>query len=151
MTIEELADFNGIEVATVKKRLGQIPGVELIDGEYVIPDGSRYPYDAHRYKFNDIDKRRRALLDAISKFKYVDSKTLKMTEESFVVMLEELEKAGYIMNNGSSNEYGANKYDTTLLYAQDVELNPKKFMDRIANKISGMAGHFVGGVISENS
>ena len=61
MTIEELASISQIKESTVKRNFHRIAGVKKLEnGTLIIPDGSRYPFDIHRYKLRDIQKRREA-------------------------------------------------------------------------------------------
>jgi hypothetical protein len=49
MTLEELAKISGVKNETIKKNIKTVPRIyQDDDGIWVIPDGSRYPYDAHR-------------------------------------------------------------------------------------------------------
>jgi ABC-type branched-subunit amino acid transport system substrate-binding protein len=104
---------------------------------------------AHRYKFNDEKKRRKALLDATYHYRFVNHDKLHMTEESFNSMIEELCNAGYLKCNNSNNHYGANQYDTTMAYEQLKNQSKRQMSKEIADTIASMAGHFVGAYMSE--
>ncbi len=143
MTIEELASISNIKVDTLKKNIGKVKGVNIESEEMYIPDGSRYPYDFHRYRFNNQRSRYHALLMATDKNRYVDHVLLKMPKNSFDRMVSELVDLGYLQDNGCGNQYGANKYDTTLKFSEN-------WIKRIIDQIASSAGHFVGGVISES-
>ena len=143
MTIKELADYSELTERTVKKKIDSIKGVTKNEnGEYIIPDGSRYPYDAHRYKFKDRGKRIKALLDATHKYRYVDHEILRMPENSFNQMVNELVTCQYLQSNGSENPYGVNRYDTTIQYEENSD-------KEILNKIASLAGHFAGALADE--
>lgn len=77
MTIEELSMMSNVSVSTIKKNLNKVRGASVKDGGIFIEDGTRYPYDAHRHHFDNIEKRRYALLDATYRYRYVDAETLK--------------------------------------------------------------------------
>lgn len=117
MTIEELASISRLKEATVRKKIHSVVGVKKPkNGNIIIPYGSRYPYNIRRYNLNDSGKRRVALLDATYRYRYVDHKSLCMSQKSFNSMLEELLNAGLIQRNGSKNPFGANRFDTTMEY-----------------------------------
>lgn len=150
MTIRELAAISDVKEASVMRNLRKVAGATIDDeGNMTIPEGSRYPYDAHRYKFDTIGKRRVALLDATYHFRYVDHTALHMSVESFKTMITELLNAGYLQANGSNNEFGANRYDTTLEYERIREMSQISKMKNIADAISSAAGHFIGAVGNE--
>ncbi len=54
------------------------------------------------------------LLKAIEENYYIDAEMLGRPEQSFQVMLDELERKGYIQRNNIGNNYGANGYDCTI-------------------------------------
>ena len=150
MTIDELAAISCVSVNTIVKNIMIVNGVsQKEDGTLLIPDGSRYPYDAHRYKFDNIGKRRLALLDATYRFRYIDHEILKMTQESFNTMLEELLRAGYLQKNHGPNTYGANQYDTTMEYELLHNQSKSSWIKSIADKIGSASGHFAGAYASE--
>ena len=148
MTVSELASISAISEKQLKKRWKKIPGALKEHGIITFPDGSRYPFDVHRYKFNNQMKRRLALLDAISHYRYVDHISLKMSEESFKSLIEELVAADLIKKNGTCNQYGANGYDTTLRYDEMNTYNISKKIDEITSLIASATGHFVGAYIN---
>lgn len=150
MTIRELAEISGVKEASVKRNIQKIAGTVIDDdGNVTIPAGSRYPYDAHRYKFDTIGKRRVALLDATYHVRYIDHISLHMTAESFQAMLTELLCAGYLRINGSNNKHGANQYDTTLKYEKVRDMTQDSKIKRIADVILSATGHLIGAVASE--
>ena len=146
MTVEELASISGLKEKTIRKNILKVKGARFSDnGRVFIPEGSRYPYSLHRYKLDSIDKRRIALLDATNRFRFVDHNDLKMSKKSFVTMLNELLDQGFLQENGSNNLFGANRYDTTLLYQQ----NKAEIKKMNLNTITSAAGHFLGAIINE--
>ena len=150
MTIKDLANISGIKEKTVRQRIHSVVGVtESEDGTFNIPDGSRYPYDTHRYKFDNIGKRRRALLEATFCYRYVDHVSLCMPEESFKTMLEELLNVGLIQKNGINNPYGANGFDTTMKYEDLRSEKPHNIIKAIGDLIGSATGHFAGAMLNE--
>lgn len=139
MTIQDLADISCVKLKTAKSQLKNVPGISS-DGE--IPAGSRLPYDVHRYRFNNISKRRDALLQATYHYRYVDHHMLAMEENPFNEMVKELVEAEFLRENGSNNPYGANRYDTTLAY-EDIG------MMKMAKRIAIIAGKFAGAAAGE--
>lgn len=147
MTVQELARYSSVNENTIKTTPLKVKGATIRDDEIEIPEGSRWPYDAHRYKFNTREKRIDALLDATDRYRYIDECILGLTKESFQTMLDELIKAELLQPNGSSNQFGANRYDTTVLYNR---IRNKRCADRvkiITDILASAAGSFVGGVI----
>ena len=144
MTIQDLAKNSGVKEKTIITRLGELPGVTKDGDEFVIPDGSRWFFDLHRYKLGDRQKRMDALLAATSRFRYVDAKMLNMPQNSFDTMLNELTDAGLLQPNGSDNPYGANRYDTTMKYDQIKDKESKERIRSITEIVSSVVGKIVG-------
>lgn len=150
MTIKELADISAVSIKTARQKINTIPGiVRTEDGEYEIPEGSRYPYDVHRYKLDSIGKRCAALLDATYRYRFVDHEILKMPRESFETLIQELLGAGLLRRNGSLNRFGANRYDTTLVYEMMSTKKTNNRIKAIADVIGSASGHFAGALASE--
>jgi len=150
MTIEELASISGLKEKTVRQKILTVAGVTRAeDGALIIPDGSRYPYDIHRYKLNDTNKRRVALLDAIFRYRYIDHAMLCMSSESFKTMLAELLNVGLVQRNGSENPFGANGFDTTMKYEELRSDKRYKTAKAISDLMGSATGHFTGAVLSE--
>ncbi len=126
-----------------------MPGVEIGESEILIPDGSRYPFDVHRYRFDNIGKRRIALLGATDQLRYVDSKMLHMSQMEFEEMVSELVQAGFLRKNGSGNPFGANSYNTTIKYQE--ECSPRKAQGKaieiIASAVAAAAVQLAAGVV----
>ena len=150
MTVSELSIISAISEKQVTKRWKEIRGAKKEDGVISFPEGSRYPFDLHRYKLINQEKRRLALLDAISCYRYVDNVSLKMPEESFKSLVKELCDAGLIRKNGTHNQYGANAYDTTIRYDEIRSHNIRKRISEITNIVASASGHFVGSIVAEN-
>lgn len=144
MTVEELAKISQISEKTVRKRYAEVKGADNSGSDIVFPEGSRFPFDIHRYKMNNMSKRTDALLKAVFRFMYIDAYMLSMTEESFQSLIEELLNADLLNKNGSKNNYGANCYDTTLKYSNIAKMETKKRYSVLAS----MLGTFASAVIS---
>ncbi|MCD7881227.1 MAG: carotenoid oxygenase family protein [Clostridiales bacterium] len=133
MTIKELSEKCNISEQQIQKRWKDIPGITKEKGELHIPTGTRYPFDAHRYRFTNIRKRRDALLKATYKNRFVDCEMLKMEKPEFDSMVDELVHEGYLRENGTDNQYGVNKYDTTITYDGMLTAgNQKKFSNALS-------------------
>lgn len=133
MTIRELSEKCNISEQQIQKRWKDIPGIAKENGELHIPIGTRYPFDAHRYRFTNIRKRRDALLKATYKNRFVDHKMLKMEKPEFDSMVAELVHEGYLRENGTDNQHGVNKYDTTIVYDRMLAAdNRKRFSDTLS-------------------
>ena len=102
MSIEEFANLSQYNINTVKKNLYKIPGANLED--LTVPEGSRYPYNLRNSKLKDVAERRYHLINATSKYNYIDSNMLHMTDNSFDTMVNELVERGIFQLNGSENQ-----------------------------------------------
>lgn len=150
ISIDEFLNIAGVKLSTVKRNSGKIPGLKYENGEFNILKGTRYPGDFHRYKLTNSAERRYVLLKAISEYKYIDCSVLRIYQEQFVTLLEELLAAGLISENGLPNHYGANAYDCTKAGDEVLELAKKsESVNKITEMVSSAAGHFFGAVISE--
>lgn len=148
MTIEELAGISHISVRAIKKRAKSIPGAkEDKDGIISFPSGSRYPYNLRGYKLDSVEKRRAALLDATYHYRFINHEILKMPEESFNAMTKELLRAGLLRSNGTRNKFGANKYDTTILYDEIKDEEIRKRLRLIAEFVGASLGSFAGAMM----
>ena len=107
--------------------------------------GSRYFFNVRNAKLNDSAKRRYILLKAISQYRYIDHKALKMEHSDFINMLGQMIGEGWIEENNGYNQYGANKYNITS-YGETVLFEAKsKHMITLAK----IAGTFTGSVLSQ--
>lgn len=149
ISIEQFVQNSGYKESTIFKNRNKIPGLKYIDGEYIIIKGTRYPYNLGANKLKDAADRRYCLLDAISKFKYIDSDMLRLEQEQFEEILKELLDADLIKENHLGNKYGANAYDSTPKGDRVLENKRKEAKQEITKLISSAAGHFTGAVISE--
>lgn len=105
-----------ITESTFQKRYKSIPGItKNKNGMFVIPEGTRYPYNMRRLKPNTDSKRMYALLDAINRVNYIDENMLHCEKSHFESLLEELLKYELVKRNNTGNKYGCNCYDITLI------------------------------------
>lgn len=116
-----------ITESTFQKRYKSIPGItKNKNGMFVIPEGTRYPYNMRRLKPNTDSKRMYALLDAINRVNYIDENMLHCEKSHFESLLEELLKYELVKRNNTGNKYGCNCYDITLIgieHLQQAKLN----------------------------
>ena len=99
MTVKELSDISGINEKTIIKNYKKIPGMQYLDNKWILPDGSRYPYNLRRNQLKNIEDRVCCLLKATADFKYVDHKMLKMPKEPFDRVLKDLVEYGVLEEN----------------------------------------------------
>lgn len=125
MTVKELSDISGINEKTIIKNYEKIPGMQYLDNKWILPDGSRYPYNLRRNQLKNMEDRVCCLLKATADFKYVDHKMLKMPKEPFDRVLKDLVEYGVLEENENDNMYGANHYDITLKYIE-IKHNKKR-------------------------
>lgn len=149
VSIEEFERIAGVKEATIRKNHDKIPGLTYRDGTYEILSGTRYLCDFSKYKMDDSEQKRYALLKVISRNKYVSNKDLNLYQEQFVTMLRELLDAGLIQPNGVENHYGANAYDCTMRGEEILRKHRKKCVEELVSLVAGAAGTFTGKVISE--
>ena len=149
ISIDTFVALSGYKESTIFRNREKIPGLSYKEGEYCIIKGTRYPYNMGSNKLKDSSDRRFCLLDAIHKYKYIDSVKLKMYQEQFVDMLRELLDAELIKENHLGNNYGANAYDCTPKGEELVKRQRYEAIREITELVSSAAGHFTGAVISE--
>ena len=128
MTIAELAKYSGVSEKLIYRDLDKIPGLIKENESISFAEGSRYPFNPYRYKFDNAGKRYCALLEATYRYQFIDHKMLQLTKPSFDTMLRDLDNAGYIQQNGSNNTLGANRYDVTSQY---LNIRAKRIEKRI--------------------
>ena len=147
--IQTFLELAGVKEETVKKNKNNIPGLTYESGVYCILKGTRYPYNIRSAKLRDSADRRYYLLDAVSKYKYIDCKKLRIYHEQFESLLIELLDAGLIQENRLGNNYRANAYDGTAKGDEVLKRQKTEAVQLITQMVSSAAGHFVGAVISE--
>lgn len=141
MTLNEFSKIYGVKEATVKKNMEKIPGVEYVNREYRIIDGTRYFYSTQT-KINDNFDRLLLILKALNKNKYIDNQMLKCTENDFKYLLEQLVNKKLIEENNSQNRYGTNGYNITITgmeYANKEKRAALKDFARIFGTFVGSA------------
>ena len=149
ISFEEFVELSGVKEETVKRNYKKIPGVTKNDYGYQVLSGSRYPFDAHRYKLDTYTKKRYVLLKAINHYKYIDHRILKLEKRQFDDMLKELLSASLIKENHLSNAFGANSYDLTAKGEVYMLQTQAKAIKEIVNVVAASAGTFTGAVISQ--
>lgn len=144
MTMEEFANIYGVKEKTIidRHKKKAIPGITLENGGYRVADGTRYPCHKNSISTADRTTRIHSLLKAINKYRYIDAEMLRVEEQSFQLMLEELEENGYIQRNNTGNDYGANGYDCTLRGGEITRM-------KTAKAIAELAGIFTGAVLNQ--
>lgn len=125
MNIKDFARLSGVKESTIRARINDIKGHYYEDGEILFTEGSRYPF-ANRLKVKDSKDRYYAVLLATSRNKYIDEKRLNISRKSFNVIIDELIKAGLLVDNGTNNEYGANAYDLSFNCVQEIDFSKSK-------------------------
>ena len=126
MTAEDFAQKNGIPLARVKQNWEKIPGSVNRNGEIFFWPGSRYPFNIGFHKLETSADKRYVLLKAISKYRYISHKELRLEEKQFDAMLEDYLSTKLIEPNNLGNTYGANAYDITK--------DGSDFLDSIVDK-----------------
>ena len=149
----EFDDFvsnTGFRKSTVERNYKKIPGIEKKNDKYIVLSGTRYWFsDLHRYKIDDSYQKRFVLLKAISKFRYISHKELRIEKPQFDKMLRDLLSAELIEPNNLSNCYGANAYDVTDKGATLMHKNDKTAKTELITAIAEVAGTFTGAIISQ--
>lgn len=110
ITLEEFSNMVDIKETTIKKNYKKIPGIEIIDGEYYVLKGTRYPGKVNMYKIETLIDKEYVMLKLTSQFKYIDHKMLKIYQNDFNNMTNSLVEKGYLIKNDSLNKYGLNEY-----------------------------------------
>ena len=147
---EDFVSYTGLRKSTVVKNYKKIPGIEKKNSKYTVLSGTRYWFsDLHRYKIDDSYQKRFVLLKAISKFRYISHKELRIEKPQFDKMLRDLLSAELIEPNNLSNCYGANAYDVTDKGAALTHKSDKTAKVELVNIIAEAAGRFTGAIISQ--
>lgn len=147
---DDFVSYTGLRKSTVERNYKKIPGIEKKNDKYTVLSGTRYWFsDLHRYKIDDSYQKRYVLLKAISKFRYISHKELRIEKPQFDKMLRDLLSAGLIEQNNLSNSYGANAYDVTDKGAALMHKSDKTAKVELVNIIAEAAGRFTGAVISQ--
>ena len=147
---DDFVNNTGLKKSTIQRNYKKIPGIEKKDDKYLVLSGTRYWFsDLHKYKIEDSYEKRFVLLKAISKFRYIGHKELRVEKSQFDNMLRDLLSAGLIEPNNLSNCYGANAYDVTDKGALLVHKTDKTAKKELITTISEAVGTFTGAVLSQ--
>lgn len=149
LTIEEFAGLVNRSLRTVKRRWRQIPGITYENGCYSVLEGTRYPFDAHRYVIKDSADRRYVLLKAISEEGYISPMELGVYQKQFDGFLGDLLAGGLIRANGMANTFGANGYDCTPEGDEVLSYEKQRAKREIAELIGIVGGSFSKSVLSK--
>lgn len=142
MTIERFANTCNRKIENVKKRIEEIKGAEYINGEWNIPEGSRWPYNKGNSKFRNQEDRIYAILTATDRYEYIDNEILGMSVVAFECLIQELLDAGLLRLNGNDNHYGANKYDVTMEFIDKKANEKRKTLYNISVYFGAACGEF---------
>lgn len=146
---EDFVNNAGVKESTVKRQYKKIPGVIKTEKGFCVISGTRYPYNIGNTKIDSSESKRYALLKAISKYKYISHKELRLEPQQFENMLRDLLSANLIQHNGLSNRYGANAYDCTRLGDEFINRKDKAAKNELINTIASAAGTFTGAILSQ--
>lgn len=146
---EEFVNNSGVKEATIKRNYKNIPGITKTENGFRVISGTRYPYNLGNSKLEDSSSKRYILLKAISKYKYISHKELRIEHSQFKDMLKELLSAKLIKKNNLSNTYGANAYDCTILGDELIQKHPKTAKKELINTLASATGTFTGAVLAQ--
>ena len=146
---EDFVNKTGVKASTIKRRYKQIPGIIKSKNGFRVISGTRYPYNLGNTKLENSASKRFTLLKAISKYKYISHRELRLEPRQFEDMLRDLLSAGLIRRNNLFNTYGANAYDCTPLGDDLINRTCKSAKKELINTIATAAGSFSGAVLSQ--
>ena len=147
MTLEEFSAECGVSIRQIVKRCEEIGGVENRGGDWIIPDGTRYP--ARKLKnLNSAEEKMYGMLKATNDYRYIDHKMLHIPIQSFNLLVDHLIEQGWIQSNGIDNPYGLNRFDITPKGLTVIRHNRRDAISYIARTIAGCAGEFLAPIIN---
>ena len=147
MTLEELSAENGVSIRQIVKRYEEIGGIENRGGDWIVPDGTRYP--ARKLKnLNSAEEKMYGMLKATSDYRYIDHKMLHVPIQSFNLLVNHLIEQGWIQPNGIDNPYGLNRFDITPKGSAVIKQNRRDAISYITRTIAGCAGEFLTPIIN---
>ena len=146
---EDFVNNAGVKESTIKRRYRQIPGIIKTQKGFRVISGTRYPYNIGNTNIEDSASKRFTLLKAISKYKYISHKELRIEPPQFEAMLRDLLSAGLIQCNNLSNTYGANAYDCTPLGEELISQKDQAARHNLINAIASASGTFTGAILSQ--
>lgn len=124
ITLEDFLNQCGLKEQTIYKNRNKIKGLEYSNGEYKIPEGTRYPFNIGHNKLKTSEKKRYLILKAIGEYRYIDGKMLHMSSNDFEAMVKQLHRSKLICRTNTKNKYGTNMY--ILESAAEILLKEKK-------------------------
>lgn len=136
MRIEDLAKHARVKPDTIKRRLDEILGWTKSDDEIRFIKGTRYPYEKNKVSLKDAYDRYYAVLKATSRNRFIDHHYLNISQESFDVLINELVRINYLIENNTHNPYGANAYDLSFEAANVVKKAKYLVLKEIASLLS---------------
>ena len=145
----EFVDYSNVGEATIKRRYRDIPGLTKVGKEFKVLSGTRYPFDKRYLRIKDSAGKHYTLLNAISHYRYISHRELKLEHPQFQRMLGDLLAAGLIRENGLSNEFGANAYDCTPKGDAYIKCEGRKAIADLCDLIAKTAGTFLGSIASQ--
>lgn len=146
---EEFVNNSNVKEVTIKKNYKRIPGLSKTQKGFTVISGTRYPYNLRNAKLKDSSSKRYVLLKAISNYRYISHKELKLEQKQFEDMLKELLSAGLIQENNLSNSYGANAYDCTPKGEEIISAQEKSAKRELLKAVASITGTFAGSVLSQ--
>lgn len=147
--LKRFAKMVGKKETTILRRRNEIPGIKNDGDSWVVLEGTRYPFKINSCRIEDDDDKRRVLLLAISKYRYIDAEMLGIWQETFEGYLEDFLEAGLIKRTNVPNQHGANGYDCTEKGSTIIKKRKDSFKQQLANAIAECAGSFTGAVYSQ--
>lgn len=147
--LEKFAKMVGKNETTILRRRNEIPGIKNDGGSWVVLKGTRYPFKINSCKIEDDDDKRRVLLLAISKYRYIDAEMLGIWQETFEGYLDDFLRAGLIHKTNVPNQHGANAYDCTEKGSTIIKKRKDSFKQQLANAIAECVGTFAGAAYSQ--
>ena len=148
--LEKFAKMVDKSETTILKRRNEIPGIKNDGGSWVVLKGTRYPFKINSCKIEDDNDKRRVLLLAISKYRYIDAEMLGIWEETFEGYLGDFLRAGLIQKTSVPNQHGANAYDCTEKGSLIAKAKYAQARKEMMTAISECAGAFVGAFCSQS-
>lgn len=139
MTIPELAARSNLSEKYVKSRIGTVPGVEAIDGSYIIPEGTRFPFDISRYKKFTFGNCRYIIVKATDEKRYIDADMLRLSQGEFAALIKELVETNYIRAIQTENTLGANGYISTAKYDEIKQQRREQIIRIITEAVNAVS------------
>lgn len=139
MTLTEFSKLSNVKEETILKRLIDIKGCKLIDGDLSFSSGTRYPCKTG-LRIKDPADKYYAILYAIGHNRYIDNRYIGVDTETFSAMLEELTEIKYIVPINVENHIGANAYAITILGSNMLAKNKNRLINELAQALGTFSG-----------